>query len=129
MDAQYRREHGCQQHLQRHRNPAHKQPYSHAPGYRSAIQVPYHRLRKRIANPALHSGFLVFASAQLFVQPAMHGGCVRQPSSEPFTSHCQNIDARKVEKFPGMWSCSDDLAKLLKLVRCPKGIEYAGWQL
>ena len=89
MDAQYRRKHGCQQHLQWHRYPAYKQPDSNTARHRAAIQMPYHRLGKGIANPATEpTGFLVAATEQM-VQPIADSRGFRQTFFEPITGHDQ----------------------------------------
>lgn len=117
MDAQYRREHGCQQHLQWHRNPAHKQAHCHAASDRAAIEMPYHRLSKGIANPSTHASLLVFTSTQLRVQFTVHGSRIGQALSEPFTRHSQNIDAGGTGKFPSLFSFNVENKSLLSLVR------------
>lgn len=128
MDAQYRRENGCKQHLQRHGNPTHEQTNCDPAGYRATVEMPYHGLGKCVANPPAHACLLFFASTQLRVQFPVHGGCVRQTLSEPLTRHSQKIDAGGIGQFPSPFSFNVEFDELLSLVRCNAGFENCGNQ-
>ena len=91
MDAQYRSEHGCQQHLQRHRNPAHKQPYGYATGDRPAIQMPHHWLGKGVSNPRPKPLFIFFAASDQIMQLATKGRGIGQAIFKPVTRHGRSI--------------------------------------
>jgi len=91
MDAQYSRNHGCYQHLQRHRDPADKQPHGNAARYRTSVQMPHHRLREGVSYPATHPCFLVLTTTQKLVQHAAHVICVGEFVLKPVCSHRQGV--------------------------------------
>ena len=87
MDAHYRCEHGCKQHLQWHGNPTYKQAYRYTARHRASVKVPHHRLCEGISDPEPNALFFFAGSAQLLLQRVSQFGCIGQTVFEPVIWH------------------------------------------
>lgn len=109
MDAHYRCEHGCKQHLQGHRNPADKKAYGHTARYRATVKVPHHWLGEGISDPEPNTLFLFPRSTQLRLQRVSKLGCIGQTAFKPVIRH--------------VWSClffgSGSSPSLILVSGCP----------
>lgn len=94
MDAQYRREHGCHQHLHGQRHPADEKAYGHPTRHRPAIQMPDHRLSNSVPNPASQDVRFFVCTANLVIQLTSESRRIRQMSFQPLTAHDRYIDEK-----------------------------------